>query len=81
VHEEVLMLDRDVEPGSARRRYGLTTQDAITAYRDGHPELLPTANRWKFLVDDHVAGRHGAPDARLLGICPICRMTAHRGAA
>jgi hypothetical protein len=76
------MLDRDVEPGrDGRRRYGLTTQDAISAYRDGHPELLPTSNRWKFLVDDHVAGRHGPSDPRLLSICPICRMTAHRGAA
>jgi hypothetical protein len=82
ITREVLMLDRDVEPERhGRHRYGLTTQDAITAYRDGHPELLPAANRWKFLVDDHAAGRHVPSDPRLLRICPICRMTAHRGVA
>ena len=75
------MLDRDVDPGrNGRRRYGLTTQDAISAYRDGHPELLPAANRWKFLVDDHVAGRHAPSDTQLLRMCPICRMTTRRGA-
>lgn len=73
------MFDRDVDPArSAWRRYGLTTQDAINAYRDGHPELLPAANRWKFLVDDHVAGRHARSDSRLLRMCPICRMSADR---
>ncbi|HEV7623017.1 MAG TPA: hypothetical protein VGO26_02695 [Amnibacterium sp.] len=74
------MLDSDVEPGrGGRHGYGLTTQDAISAYRDGHPDLLPAANRWKFLVDDHVAGRHVPSGPRLLRMCPICRMTADRG--
>ncbi|HEY8318117.1 MAG TPA: hypothetical protein VIG76_04750 [Amnibacterium sp.] len=76
------MIDSDVTPErDGRRRYGLTTMDAIAAYRDGHPELLPAANRWKFLVDDHAAGRHAANDTTLLRLCPICRMSAERGAA
>lgn len=76
------MIDSAVDPErDGRNRYGLTTLDAITAYRDGHPELLPAANRWKFFVADHAAGRHSPSDARLLATCPICRMTAARGAA
>ena len=72
------MFDSDVDPSRFPRRYGLTTQDAINAYRDGHPDLLPTANRWKFLVDDHVAGRHGPSDSRVLRMCPICRIGGYR---
>lgn len=76
------MIDSDVTgERNGRHRYGLTTLDAITAYKDGHPELLPAANRWKFLVDDHTAGRHAGSDSILLALCPICRMSAQRGAA
>jgi hypothetical protein len=73
------MVDRDVGHGrNGWHRYGLTTEDAISAFRDGHPELLPAANRWKFVIDDHAAGRHSPTDARLARICPICRIAAHR---
>jgi hypothetical protein len=66
---------------NVQRSYGLTTRDAIDAYREGHPELLPAANRWKFLIDDHVAGRHAPSDPGYARLCPICRMAVHRGAA
>jgi len=76
------MIEMDAAPGrDGRPRYGLTTLDAISAYRDGHPEQLHPANRWKFLVDDHAAGRHDPADQRLRRICPICRITGARGAA
>ena len=40
--------------------------------------LTYSPRRWKFLVEDHVAGRHRPTDSRVLGMCPICRMSGSR---
>ena len=53
--------------------YGLTTTDALHAYRDGRVDLLPSHNRWKPIVQQHVAGLHTRP-ALFLRSCPICQV-------
>jgi hypothetical protein len=54
--------------------YGLTTSEAIRAYREGRPDQLPPSNRWKHFVEDHSAGQHDGRGDAFQRVCPICRM-------
>jgi len=51
--------------------YGTTKADAVRAFTDGLPSLLPDANRWKSLVEAHRWGWHGASYGRHHS-CPVC---------
>ena len=53
--------------------YGLTTGDALRAFREGHVDRLPSHNRWKPIVQQHAAGLHTRP-ALFLRSCPICQV-------
>ena len=55
--------------------YGTTKAEALRAHRDGRPALLPKANRWKSLVEDHRYGGHRSEGDDAPGAeprCPAC---------
>lgn len=50
-------------------KYGTSKAEAVIAYNDDLPSLLPNSNKWKPFVEEHRWGYHG--DAAEPG-CPIC---------
>ena len=69
--------DRADRPTSGPRvpieMYGLTTIDAVRAFQDGHVDLLPSHNRWKPIVQQHLAGLH-TRRSLFMRSCPICQV-------
>ena len=53
--------------------YGLTTDDALRAYRECRVHLLPANNRWKPFLVDHAAGAHEDQGERFQRLCLACR--------
>lgn len=53
--------------------YGLTTDDALLAYRRQHLDLLPSSNRWKPFLLDHAQGVHEGRADLFRRICLVCR--------
>jgi hypothetical protein len=53
--------------------YGLTTDDALQAYRGQRLDLLAAGNRWKPFLLDHVAGVHDGRSDRYERVCLVCR--------
>lgn len=51
--------------------YGTTKEEAIRAEAEGLPSLLPNANRWKTVVEDH---RWGRRDQYHVAACPVCAL-------
>jgi hypothetical protein len=51
--------------------YGKTKSEAVRAYREGLPSLLPDGNRWRRIVELHRWGYHGTVPATG---CPICEL-------
>jgi hypothetical protein len=58
--------------------YGLTTADAVRAFREGHAEMLPRSNRWRHFVVDHAAGMHNGHTQEFARVCVVCQLA--RGA-
>jgi hypothetical protein len=61
--------------------YGLTTDDALRAYRESHLDQLPTSNRWKPFLTDHAAGLHDGRADRFHRVCLVCRIGRSETAA
>jgi hypothetical protein len=53
--------------------YGLTTEDALQAFREQRLDLLAAGNRWKPFLLDHVAGVHDGRSGQYERVCLVCR--------
>jgi hypothetical protein len=58
-----------------KAEYGLTTAEALRAFSEGHPEMLPASNRWKHFVVDHANGTHEGRTGQFARVCVVCKMT------
>lgn len=61
--------------------YGLTTEDAIRAYKDGRLDLLSSSNRFKFALTHHEQGMHAGATDDFARICPACRIAERQRVA
>lgn len=53
--------------------YGLTTEEAVRAFRDGRLDRLSASNRWKFALVDHAYELHQGAMGAFNRICLACK--------